>query len=182
MNKEIRTGIIAIFTIVVLIYGINYLKGLNILDKNRIFHANYDNIDGLLKGSVISLNGFNVGIVSNISLQSDNLLLVSVKINEDFDMPANSILKISNQDLMGTKGISVILGNSDLLLTKETPILDPWHGGLTTSGNLRCSTSLTVASLLTDTKSGVRNPIWRQMIFALRLSIPRALGKIPEPV
>ena len=123
MNKEIRTGIIAIFTIEVLIYGINYLKGLNILDKNRIFHAKYDNIDGLLKGSVISLNGFNVGIVSNISLQSDNSLLVSVKINEDFDGPANSILKISNQDLMGTKGISVILGNSDLLAKNNDTLI-----------------------------------------------------------
>ena len=123
MNKEIRTGIIAIFTIVVLIYGINYLKVLNILDKNRIFHAKYDNIDGLLKGSVISLNGFNVGIVSNISLQSDNSLLVSVKINEDFDVPANSILKISNQDLMGTKGISVILGNSDLLAKNNDTLI-----------------------------------------------------------
>ena len=123
MNKEIRTGIIAIFTIVVLIYGINYLKGLNILDKNRIFHAKYDNIDGLLKGSVISLNGFNVGIVSNISLQSDNALLVSVKINEDFDVPANSILKISNQDLMGTKGISIILGNSDLLAKNNDTLI-----------------------------------------------------------
>ena len=123
MNKEIRTGIIAIFTFVVLIFGINYLKGLNILDKNRIFHAKYDNIDGLLKGSVISLNGFNVGIVSNISLQSDNSLLVSVKINEDFDVPANSILKISNQDLMGTKGISVILGNSDLLAKNNDTLI-----------------------------------------------------------
>lgn len=123
MNKEIRTGIIAIFTIVVLIYGINYLKGLNILDKNRIYHAKYDNIDGLLKGSVINLNGFNVGIVSNISLQSDNSLLVSVKINEDFDVPANSILKISNQDLMGTKGISVILGNSDLLAKNNDTLI-----------------------------------------------------------
>ena len=123
MNKEIRTGIIAIFTIVVLIYGINYLKGLNILDKNRIFHAKYDNIDGLLKGSVISLNGFNVGIVSNISLQRDNSLLVSVKINEDFDVPANSILKISNQDLMGTKGISFILGNSDLLAKNNDTLI-----------------------------------------------------------
>ena len=123
MNKEIRTGIVAIFTIVVLIYGINYLKGLNILDKNRIFHAKYDNIDGLLKGSVISLNGFNVGIVSNISLQSDNSLLVSVKINEDFDVPANSILKISNQDLMGTKGISFILGNSDLLAKNNDTLI-----------------------------------------------------------
>ena len=123
MNKEIRTGIIAIFTIIVLIYGINYLKGLNILDKNRIFHAKYDNIDGLLKGSVISLNGFNVGIVSNIRLQSDNSLLVSVKINEDFDVPANSILKISNQDLMGTKGISVILGNSDLLAKNNDTLI-----------------------------------------------------------
>ena len=123
MNKEIRTGVIAILTIVVLLYGINYLKGLNILDKNRIFHAKYYNIDGLLKGSVISLNGFNVGIVSNISLQSDNSLLVSVKINEDFDVPANSILKISNQDLMGTKGISVILGNSDLLAKNNDTLI-----------------------------------------------------------
>ena len=123
MNKEIRTGIIAIFTIAVLIYGINYLKGLNILDKNRIFHAKYDNIDGLLKGSVINLNGFNVGIVSNISLQSDNSLLVSVKINEDFNVPVNSILKISNQDLMGTKGISVILGNSDLLAKNNDTLI-----------------------------------------------------------
>ena len=130
MNKEIRTGIIAIFTIVVLIYGINYLKGLNILDKNRIFHAKYDNIDGLLKGSVISLNGFNVGIVSNISLQSDNSLLVSVKINEDFDVPANSILKISNQDLMGTKGISVILGNSDLLAKNNDTLISEIENSL----------------------------------------------------
>ena len=96
---------------------------MNILDKNRIFHAKYDNIDGLLKGSVISLNGFNVGIVSNIRLQSDNSLLVSVKINEDFDVPANSILKISNQDLMGTKGISVILGNSDLLAKNNDTLI-----------------------------------------------------------
>ena len=130
MNKEIRTGIIAIFTIVVLIYGINYLKGLNILDKNRIFHAKYDNIDGLLKGSVISLNGFNVGIVNNISLQSDNALLVSVKINEDFDVPANSILKISNQDLMGTKGISVILGNSDLLAKNNDTLISEIENSL----------------------------------------------------
>ena len=123
MNKEIRTGIIAIFTIIVLIYGVSYLKGLNILDKNRIFHAKYDNIDGLLKGSVISLNGFNVGIVSNISLQSDNSLLVSVKINETFDVPANSILKISNQDLMGTKGISIMLGNSDLFAKNNDTLI-----------------------------------------------------------
>ena len=75
MNKEIRTGIIAIFTIIVLIYVLTHLKGLNILDKNRIFHAKYDNIDQAAKESVISLNGFNVGIVSNIRLQSDNSLL-----------------------------------------------------------------------------------------------------------
>ena len=48
---------------------------------------------------------------------------MSVKINEDFDVPANSILKISNQDLMGTKGISVILGNSDLLAKNNDTLI-----------------------------------------------------------
>jgi phospholipid/cholesterol/gamma-HCH transport system substrate-binding protein len=113
MNKEIKIGFFAILTILVLIVGINYLKGLNILNSSRSFHAKYENIGGLKVGSPVSVNGYQIGSVSRVSLFSrkDQKLLVTVSIEEDFDIPINSIFKIVNQDLMGSKSINLVLGD-----------------------------------------------------------------------
>ena len=47
MNKELKIGFVAILAIVVLFVGVNYLKGLNVLNTNRNFHAKYEDIGGL---------------------------------------------------------------------------------------------------------------------------------------
>ena len=47
MNRELKVGLIAILSIAVLVIGINYLKGLNVLSKHKHFHAKYENIGGL---------------------------------------------------------------------------------------------------------------------------------------
>ena len=66
MNRELKVGLIAILSIAVLVIGINYLKGLNVLSKHKHFHAKYENIGGLQIGSSVSLNGYKVGMVSDI--------------------------------------------------------------------------------------------------------------------
>tara|TARA_B100000214_G_scaffold115562_1_gene81610 strand:+ start:11621 stop:12553 length:933 start_codon:yes stop_codon:yes gene_type:complete len=117
MNKEFKIGLVAIFSIIVLIFGINYLKGLNMFNSSKYFFAKYENIGGLKVGSFVLVNGFQVGSVSNIELlTNDNQnLLVTVNINYDISIPINTICKIVNQDLMGTKGINLILGNDTVL-------------------------------------------------------------------
>lgn len=114
MTKELKIGFVAILTIAVLFVGLNYLKGLNVLNNNRDFHAAYNNIGGLKEGSPVLLNGYQVGMVSNVSLlTNDNQkILVTVSVEEDFEIPDNTVLKIVNQDLMGTKSIDLVLGNS----------------------------------------------------------------------
>ena len=114
MTKELKIGFVAILTIAVLFVGLNYLKGLNVLNNNRDFHAAYNNVGGLKEGSPVLLNGYQVGMVSNVSLlTNDNQkILVTVSIEEDFEIPDNTVLKIVNQDLMGTKSIDLVLGNS----------------------------------------------------------------------
>ena len=114
MTKELKIGFVAILTIAVLFVGLNYLKGLNVLNYNRDFHAAYNNVGGLKEGSPVLLNGYQVGMVSNVSLlTNDNQkILVTVSIEEDFEIPDNTVLKIVNQDLMGTKSIDLVLGNS----------------------------------------------------------------------
>ena len=127
MNKELKIGLLAIVAITALVFGVNYLKGINILGDNRNFYAVYENIGGLQVGGPVMVNGYKVGMVSDIKLLIENnqSLLVAINIEKEFDMASNTVCKIVNQDLMGTKGIALILGDaSDLLEIGDTLISD----------------------------------------------------------
>jgi phospholipid/cholesterol/gamma-HCH transport system substrate-binding protein len=127
MNKELKIGLLAIIAIITLVFGINYLKGINILNGNRNFYAVYENIGGLKVGDPVMVNGYKVGMVSDLTLliEKNQNLLVAINIEKEFDMASNTVCKIVNQDLMGTKGIALILGDaSDLLEIGDTLMSD----------------------------------------------------------
>ena len=115
LSKELRIGILVVMSIVVLVWGINYLKGSNLFDSSRTFYALYENIGGLQEGSGVTVNGFKVGVVKKIRLLTDKnySLLVAISIEKNIDIPINTVSKIVNEDIMGSKGISLILGNSN---------------------------------------------------------------------
>ena len=128
MNKELKIGLLAVVAIIALVFGVNYLKGINILNYNRNFYAVYENIGGLQSGSPVMVNGYKVGMVSNIDLLIENnqQLLVTISIEKEFAMPSNTVCKIVNQDLMGTKGISLLLGDA----TDFLEVGDTLNGGV----------------------------------------------------
>ena len=132
MNKEFKIGLFAIICIMALIYGINYLKGVNILSDNRDFYAVYENIGGLQVGSSVLVNGYKVGIVSNIDLltEQNQNLLITISLNKDFDMATNTICKIVNQDLMGSKGIALVLGDNEELIVIGDTLISGIEGSL----------------------------------------------------
>jgi len=132
MSKELKIGFVSILAIILLIFGINYLKGLNIFDSSRSFYAKYQNIGGLKVGSFVLVNGFQVGSVSNIELltNENKELLVTVSIYDDFNIPVNSIFKIVNQDLMGTKGINLFLGEDTVFASNGDTLLSGMEGSL----------------------------------------------------
>ena len=114
MKREVKVGIVSIVVIFILILGINYLKGTNIFKNNITFYALYQNIDGLQIGAPVTVSGFKVGSVTDIDMltESNNNLLITINIEKDLVVPKKSILKIVNQDLMGTKGVNLIFSSS----------------------------------------------------------------------
>ena len=132
MNKEFKIGFFAIASIIALVFGVNYLKGINILNDNRDFYAVYENIGGLQVGSPVLVNGYKVGMVSNIDLltEQNQNLLVTISLDREFDMATNTVCKIVNQDLMGTKGISLLLGDNDELITSGDTLISGIEGSL----------------------------------------------------
>ena len=132
MNREIRIGIVAVLSILVLFIGVNYLKGLNVLETSREFHSKYENIGGLKVGNSVFVNGYQVGMVSNIDLLANERqrLLVTISIEQDFDIPSNTVCKIVNQDLMGTKSISLILGDNAISAESGDTLISGVEGSL----------------------------------------------------
>lgn len=133
MNKEFKIGFVVLIVLLMLIVGINYLKGLNILSSNnKKYYAQYEDIGGLQVGSSVRVNGYQVGMVSDIDLliQDRPSLLVTLILDKEFSIPNNSTARIVNQDLMGTKGVSLILGDSDVYVKVADTLNSSIEGSL----------------------------------------------------
>ncbi|MAR39159.1 MAG: hypothetical protein CMD22_00470 [Flavobacteriales bacterium] len=116
--KSLKVGIVSLVTIFLLYFGINFLKGINVMNNGRVLNAYYEDIAGLTEGNSITVKGHKIGTITNITFDSerDNLLKVSLNIENDIEIPVNTIAKIVSIDLMGTKGISLVLGDSSLMV------------------------------------------------------------------
>lgn len=109
MSKELKIGLIGIFLIALLIYGINFLKGKDVFSSNDYYYAVYENIAGLETSSPVYLSGYQIGMVDNISLTGKNKRKITVEffIRDDIKIPYNSKVIIYSTDLMGTKAIKL---------------------------------------------------------------------------
>jgi phospholipid/cholesterol/gamma-HCH transport system substrate-binding protein len=78
------------------------------------------------------VHGYKVGMVSNIDLltEQNQNLLVTISLDKEFDMAKNTVCKIVNQDLMGTKGIALILGDTDELVRVGDTLISGIEGSL----------------------------------------------------
>ncbi len=108
LSKEVKTGILAIGAILLLIFGYSFLKGTNLLDKNREFYVKYDNVEGLAQAAPVTINGLTVGKVQKISFaNSKGGLIVKFTVEKDFDFSKSSIVRIYSSGLLGGKNLGI---------------------------------------------------------------------------
>jgi phospholipid/cholesterol/gamma-HCH transport system substrate-binding protein len=128
LSSEVKVGIIGIATILALIWGVNYLKGRNILNSTYTLEAYYMDSGGLEASSPILLNGVKIGYVDEIILQPEEEFPIKVllSIEKAYPLPAGSVATLASMDLLGTKGIRIdqpdrakTTGRTDLISDKD---------------------------------------------------------------
>lgn len=118
ISKEIKVGLLAIIGVVVAYFGFNYLKGNSLLNKGNVFYSVYQNVEGLHTGSKVVINGFPVGKVQNLSIMKENsnyMLAQYVVIDDELNIPRNTVAQVLSTDLFGSKAINLVIGNSNKL-------------------------------------------------------------------
>ena len=63
LSKELKVGIVFIIALSVLIWGLMYLKGLEIFQPKKVVFAVYDRVNGLVAANPVTIRGMNVGQV-----------------------------------------------------------------------------------------------------------------------
>ena len=112
LSNEAKTGIIVLSGIIILIWGINYLKGKDIFTRETRLYAIYSRVDGLIPSNNVYLNGLKVGTVRYLDILPDNSgkIIVTLHIYNHVVIPKASTAQIYNTDLLGAKSIRIIMG------------------------------------------------------------------------
>jgi len=116
--KPIIIGTSFIAAIVIFVWGFNFLKSTSLFVKETTYYASYQKVNGLIKANPVVINGLRVGQVKNVYFNPDMSgdIMVSLMLSTDFPIPSNTVARIFSSDLMGSKAIELILGNSKEIL------------------------------------------------------------------
>lgn len=113
LTKEIKIALVAIVGILVMYFGINFLKGMNLFSTNNAYYMKFDDIQGLGASTPIYADGYKVGTVDGLEYdyKENGPIKVKVDINKDLRIPQGSKAEIV-KDLMGNLQVNLLLANN----------------------------------------------------------------------
>jgi len=94
----------------ILFFGINFLKGVNLFKASNYYYAVYGNVEGLAQSAPVTINGFKVGIVRDIKYDYSNPghVIVEMSVDKSLRVPVGSEAVLAS-DLLGTASIALKL-------------------------------------------------------------------------
>ena len=110
-SKEVQIALVAVAGIVVMFFGLKFLKGMTLFSSADSYYAKFDNVAGLSVSSPIYSNGFRVGVVEDViyNYEGANEIIAKLGLNNKMRLPNGTKAEIS-KDLMGNVELDLILG------------------------------------------------------------------------
>lgn len=137
MKKEIKIALVAIAAIVILFFGMNFLKGISLFSEKNVYYARFSNINGLTANNPIFANGYQVGLVKDIQFdysgQGD--IIVAFTLDDKMHLPVGTAAAIES-DFMGNVRMNLVLPTTNTPLpTGEGSGMELLHKGDTIPGS-----------------------------------------------
>lgn len=111
-SKEIQIALVAVVGLVVLFFGLQFLKGLNLFSTDSRYFVKFDNISGLSVSSPVYANGYRVGVVEEIIFDYEKRgdIVAVVGVDKKLRLPQGSFAEIAS-DLLGNIKLELIFGS-----------------------------------------------------------------------
>lgn len=136
MNKELKIALVAIAAIVILFFGMNFLKGISLFSEKNVYFARFSNINGLTANNPIFANGYQVGLVKDIHFDYSGHgdIIVAFTLDDKMHLPVGTTAAIGS-DFMGNVSMNLVLPTTNTPLpTGEGSGMGLLHKGDTIPG------------------------------------------------
>lgn len=112
-SKEIQIALVAVAGLLVLFFGLQFLKGMTLFSSNNRYFVKFKDVSGLSVSSPIYANGFRVGVVEDVMFNYQNTgeIVATIGIDPQLGVPQDSHAEIAT-DLMGNVKVLLKLGNA----------------------------------------------------------------------
>ncbi|MDD2191454.1 MAG: MlaD family protein [Bacteroidales bacterium] len=132
IKTEYKVGLIGLITILVLYFGIMFLKGKDIFNVETSYYTVFDDVSGLYKSNYIYLNGMKVGYIKDITMLDQNAkkFLVWIAVTSDVKIPVDSKIAIFASDILGSKALKINMGMSKNNFNKRDTIPSGIENGM----------------------------------------------------
>lgn len=109
-TKEVIIGSCVILMLAILFFGIDYLKGINLFKAANYYYVSYTDVAGLAKSAPVTAEGFQVGLVRDITYEYDNPghILVELSLDKQLKVPRGTKAVLTT-DLLGTASIALVM-------------------------------------------------------------------------
>lgn len=116
-KSELVIGVSVIAAILILIFGIEYLKGINLFSPANFYYASYDKVPDLEISAPVSIDGFKVGQVRSIEFDYEHpgKIKVLLAVNKKLRIPVDSKATLGTT-LMSGSYIDLHLGKDKRML------------------------------------------------------------------
>ena len=131
LPKTFVIGLCVIIALLVLVFGINFLKGVNLFKAANYYYASYTNVAGLNLSAPVTINGYKVGLVSDIQYAYDNPGHIKVELSLDKELHLTRGTKaMLVTDMLGTASIELVMGRDPQMLEVGSELIGQTSSGL----------------------------------------------------
>ncbi len=113
ITKEVKIGIAGLAALCILIYGMNYLKGIHLFKPSSYFYVQFQNVNGLTKSSPVFADGFRVGIVRDLiyDYTQPGKVIAEIDVDPELRIPKGSSAELTS-DMLGGIKMTLLLANN----------------------------------------------------------------------
>ena len=130
IKKEVQIGVLALVAIALGYIGLNFLKGIEVFKKTKVYYAHFDDLSGITGAAPVESSGFKVGNVRSIAFDYTRGYgaTVELALNSDMRIPEGSQLKIRTNPLGGAELVLFVNSQGKTYLSEGDTIASQGAG------------------------------------------------------
>ena len=108
LSREIKTTFLVIGGVLLFVFGFSFLKGKSFFEKDKIIYTVYDEVEGLVEGAKVTINGLVIGKIMKIDfLPNTTRILITMSVRSELDFSPQSEAILYEAGLIGGKAIQI---------------------------------------------------------------------------